>query len=449
MKTLVRIFVLMLMGIVFVHGLPALGREQQEKDRNGTKITREDLLKILGDHKRYLKTEGKRGKRADLTGTNLVGVNLRKADLRKAILEKADLTGANLKEADLNGAHKEYLKAEGTGGKKANLTGANLNCAKLVDAILSKAHLQNAILIGADLTDAHLTGAYLTGADLTGANLSKADLSEANLSNAVLEKADLTRANLSATNLSQVVFDVKPGSVPTIHNIAFARNLSELRYKKSPVALVRLRQRFKKDGFRTQEREITYAIRRTERQILWNRGPSIFERLESLFNYMFFELTCQYGMNPGRPLIIAMVLIPLFSFFYIFALRTYRQKTGIWLVFPRDRVLKGKGQKKPRKLSNRLLFKPLPSGKLAKARWVLLRWDRVLRISLYFSLLSAFGIGFREINVRSWITRLQRQEYILRPTGWVRILSGFQSLINVYLVALWVVTYFGHPFEAY
>jgi uncharacterized protein YjbI with pentapeptide repeats len=449
MKGIIRILVLMLIGIVVIHGLPALGRGQQNKDRNGTKITKEDLLKILGNHKQYLETEGEKGKRADLTNADLMGANLSKADLRKAILEKADLTGANLKEADLNGANKKYLQTKAIEGKKADQTGANLNCAKMVKACLSKAHLQNAILTGANLTDAHLTGAHLTGADLTGANLSKADLSEANLSNAILDKADLTGADLGEANLSEVVFDVKPDSVPHIHNIAFARNLFKVRYKKSPVALVRLRQRFKNDGFRRQEREITYAIRHTERQNLWYRGPTIFERLESLFNYLLFELTCQYGMNPGRPLIIAMVLIPLFSFFYIFALTTYRHKTGIWLVFPRDRVFKGKEQEKLRKLSSNLPFSPLPIGKIAKVRWVLSRWDRMLRIALYYSLLSAFGIGFREINVRNWITRLQRREYILRSTGWVRTLSGSQSLINVYLVSLWVLTYFGHPFESY
>ena len=284
---------------------------------------------------------------------------------------------------------------------------------------------------------------------LTGANLSRVDLSEANLSKAILERADLTDANLSEANLSRVVFDVKPDSVPRIHNIAFARNLSELSYRRSPVALVRLRQRFKNDGFRRQEREITYAIRHTERKVLWSKGTTIFDRLESLFNYIFFELTCQYGMNPGRPLLIAVVLIPFFSLFYIFALKTYRQKTGIWLMFPQDRVLKGRGQEKPRKLSSKLPLRPLPIGKIAKVRRVLFRWDRMLRIALYFSLLSAFGIGFKEINVHNWITRLQRREYILRPTGWVRMLSGSQSLLNVYLVALWVVTYFGHPFESY
>jgi hypothetical protein len=70
-----------------------------------------------------------------------------------------------------------------------------------------------------------------------------------------------------------------------------------------------------------------------------------------------------------------------------------------------------------------------------------------LRTSLYFSLLSAFYLGWREINVGSWIARLQTREYTLRARGWARTVSGFQSLISVYLLALAALSYFGRPFE--
>jgi hypothetical protein len=42
---------------------------------------------------------------------------------------------------------------------------------------------------------------------------------------------------------------------------------------------------------------------------------------------------------------------------------------------------------------------------------------------------------------------MQPCEYMLRATGWVRTVSGTQSLLSVYLLALWVLTYFGRPFE--
>ena len=70
-----------------------------------------------------------------------------------------------------------------------------------------------------------------------------------------------------------------------------------------------------------------------------------------------------------------------------------------------------------------------------------------LRRSLYFSLLSAFHLGWRELNVGSWIARLQTREYTLRARGWVRTVSGLQALISVYLLALAVLSYFGRLFE--
>jgi hypothetical protein len=72
---------------------------------------------------------------------------------------------------------------------------------------------------------------------------------------------------------------------------------------------------------------------------------------------------------------------------------------------------------------------------------------KALAYGVYFSILSAFHIGWRDLNVGSWIARMQLREYSLRPTGWIRLLSGVQSLLSVYLLALAVVTYFGRPFE--
>jgi hypothetical protein len=83
------------------------------------------------------------------------------------------------------------------------------------------------------------------------------------------------------------------------------------------------------------------------------------------------------------------------------------------------------------------------------SRWwgALLRGASVPLIGLYFSLLSGFSLGWRELNVGTWIARVQSREYVLRATGWVRTVSGIQSLLSVYRLALWVMTYFGRPFE--
>ena len=53
----------------------------------------------------------------------------------------------------------------------------------------------------------------------------------------------------------------------------------------------------------------------------------------------------------------------------------------------------------------------------------------------------------REFNVGTWLARLQTRGYTPRATGWVRAVAGVQSLLSVYLLTLWALTYFGRPFQ--
>jgi hypothetical protein len=54
------------------------------------------------------------------------------------------------------------------------------------------------------------------------------------------------------------------------------------------------------------------------------------------------------------------------------------------------------------------------------------------------SLARARGPGFG---------RIHPGKYTLRATGWVKVVSGVQSLVSVYLLAIWALTYFGRPFD--
>ena len=115
---------------------------------------REQLTKILADHKVWVDSDEQSGKRADLNGADL---------------------------------------------SYADLSYANLRCAYLSGANLSRSDLHGADLTGADLNGAHLNGAHLNGADLSGADLHYADLTGAhfelefksvnNFSNTIFSKA--------------------------------------------------------------------------------------------------------------------------------------------------------------------------------------------------------------------------------------------------------------------
>ena len=148
-------------------------------------MTRDELAKVLSEHKRWLDGEGESC--ADLSGANLSGADLR----------RANLSGANLSDANLSGA---------------NLSGANLSGANLSGANLSGANLRRAVLSCADLSGANLSGANLSGANLSGANLSGAELRWANLSGANLSGADLNDVCGNMKEIKSARFDKWPVS---------------------------------------------------------------------------------------------------------------------------------------------------------------------------------------------------------------------------------------------
>jgi hypothetical protein len=137
-------------------------------------------------------------------------------------------------------------------------------------------------------------------------------------------------------------------------------------------------------------------------------------------------------MIPGLLLELLLVFMLLFSFLYIIAVKWASKHHGIFCVYENRREKK------------KFLVK-LFSPQSIKGRRIY--WTRLLCVSLRFSLLSAFHIGWRELNIANWIARLQFRTYTLTAKGWVRLAAGFQSLISVFLLALWILSYFGRPFE--
>jgi hypothetical protein len=61
--------------------------------------------------------------------------------------------------------------------------------------------------------------------------------------------------------------------------------------------------------------------------------------------------------------------------------------------------------------------------------------------------MSAFNIGFREMNLGRWIRLMQPREFDIKARGWLRVVSGLQSLTSVYLLALAILSHFGTPFD--
>jgi uncharacterized protein YjbI with pentapeptide repeats len=400
------------------------------RDRSGNVCNRSDLEEILREHRQWIESREKAGTRANLSGANFTNANLSGANLSGTILLLANLSGTLLMDANL---------------LDADLAGANLTNANLDEASLSRAFLVEANLTNAALSAANLSGAFLDIVNLFGVNL---------------DEANLTDASVAEANFDRAIFE--PNSLPKLSGISRAKNLELLTYKDNPAALAQLRKQFEDGGLREQERKITYALKQREAELSWDRGTSrtfpsgketrailwssdsILANLASFtLNKVFFDWTCQYGMSPGRPLILGVVLWFLCSLLYFACIHTPGE-AGLYRVYSqsiRD------DPSTPRRVER---ISTLSTTHSPGPRWLFQFFRReclLLRTSMFFSLMSAFNIGFRDINFGRWLRLLTRQEFDIKAVGWARVIAGWQSLISVYLIALWVLTYFGRPFD--
>ena len=133
---------------------------------HGRDLPRAEIARIMEEHRLWRQSEGKQGKRGDLSYANLFmqtaddfwfpygnlrGARFMGSSLRHAVLSNADLRGASLNDADLRDA-------------------------SLWEADLRGAYLRNTKLAGAALNDADMSGAVMDGAVLESEEKSSEDL---------------------------------------------------------------------------------------------------------------------------------------------------------------------------------------------------------------------------------------------------------------------------------
>jgi uncharacterized protein YjbI with pentapeptide repeats len=146
----------------------------------------DQIQKVLNDHHRWVESEGRECRRADLRRFDLKGADLFGSNLKSANLSGASLPAADLSDCDLENANLENANIEG-----ASLAWANLMHAILRGACLREADLRWADLRWADLSEADLSGANLSGADLTNTVMKGTELRGARIKNTILEKKNL------------------------------------------------------------------------------------------------------------------------------------------------------------------------------------------------------------------------------------------------------------------
>jgi hypothetical protein len=391
-------------------------------------------------------------RRANLKGAELQKANLQSARLASANLEGADLLEANLFEADLN---------------NANLRGADLGLADLRGTNFFAANLEETDLRGANLQGADLRQATLDRAYPCDANLQAANLRGATLRGAVLcWGTNVEDARMAHVDLLEAMY--APASHPPDVYVEGITGLSTVTFPQGGVSgLVQLRELLRKAGLRDLERQATFAIEHgkarharcdlTQLELTPFFSPidppepeesaraiseceertTVIDKFGSWLKLIFFEWTTGWGLYPGRAVSIILWLILGLTVVYAVPIAMHPGVTsnrhGVFRVWPKDR---------------------LESCEAGITAAVNIRVDRVTASipasivwAFYFSVLSAFHFGWRDLNIGTWISRIQSTEFSLRGRGWVRVVAGLQSLISMYLLAMWVLTYFGRPFQ--
>ncbi len=167
--------------------------------------------------------------------------------------------------------------------------------------------------------------------------------------------------------------------------------------------------------------------------------------LERDFNWLLFDATCEYGLKPSRPLQILGFSLVCFALIYVYAQQTGSSKSGIWVEWDKDRILDQSETNQRTRLADgfpQSSFSHTRIGGIVHALGL-----NIVGLALWFSLLSATQIGYDALNFGAWFSRMQPREYTLRAIGWVRVVSGVQSMVSVYLVALWILTLLRETFR--
>lgn len=225
----------------------------------------------------------------------------------------------------------------------------------------------------------------------------------------------LIKTSFINADLSNVMMDPDTISQFSMSSLAFAEGLRELKFYR-PEMMSKIKSHFRQNNYRQPEREITCALKRHD---------------QNFIEKIAFDYTSEYGSKFIRPIQILVGLWLTCSIIYLFLFRFSRKSrlmtTTTTFGYTGQRHVESKSTES------------YSSNKLFRVRNI--------RYAFFFSLLSTFNIGFRDFNFSRLVRLLLPQEMDFRPTGVLRTISAIQAIFSVFLIGLWILSYFGRPFD--
>lgn len=336
---------------------------------------------------------------------------------------KGKIVGLELSNEKLNGAGFNQAIIENTVFNNLDLKATEIKGDYFGKAILNNCNLNYSRISGKLYNLSNFTETNLRNIVFISTNLQYTDFSFRDISNSKFDNADLTAAKFDKTNLKNVVYETQLH--PNPRDIAYARNLENLKYERTSYYLFELKRLLKEFGFIKAEKKVNCAIKRHD---------------SALWEFLIFDVFCEYGSNYFRPLLIDLVLWFLFSILYA---KKISSSTA---------AMKGKRngfymRKQEHRLQpwdegdffvNMISFGPKPRLKMKFKSFC---------YGMLISLMSATRVGFREVNISNWLRMIFPFELDIKAQGWPRVVTGIQSVISVYLIALSLLSYFGRPFD--
>lgn len=331
--------------------------------------------------------------RAVFNGTDLKGASFNGSELKRAVFSEADLTNASFDPwTPASDASIDAIPRAGKAAKQHR----GLFCS-----------VDNKRNVNTDLEGAQLKGTILTG------------------------------AIFSCARMAGALFE--PSALPDAASMAYAQSLEFLTYNQDPSPLIRLRQEFRDSGYSTQDRQVTYAIRRRDTEL--NLADCSFANTYPCLAFLgnkAAQVSCQFGMNLLRPVEIGFFGWLAFALIY-FAFMHHPGPSGLYLAVAEGINLD------PKAVCNapQVVRRPVSAR---KGSWVREEF-RLLRVACFFSLINGFNLGFKDFDLGRWLHLLPAQEFEFRALGLPRTIAGIQALFTLAVVALWILILIGHPFD--